>query len=331
VPVPGDGRYEWGGYLPIRALPHAVNPDQGFWVTANNYMFPPGYQYSQAQHWTAADPFRASRATELLAEHRPHTVADMTRMQNDDLSLPSRALVPLLRGVRLTDDAVSRARAQLTGWDHVLDKDSPAAAIYEMFQRRVLANMREQFVPKEAREFISLSMSKVIEWLEAPDGRFGDDPIAGRDAVLSRSLQEAVAELTRRFGADMNAWRYGDDRFHYARIRHLLSSVVSDKTRAQLEAGPAPRGGDSYTLTATGGGDNQTSGGSFKFVADLSNWDHSLGLNNPGQSGDPRSPHYRDLFELWAEGRYFPVMYSRAKVESVAGERLTLQPAGGTR
>ena len=28
LPVPGDGRYEWDGYLPITALPHEVNPSR---------------------------------------------------------------------------------------------------------------------------------------------------------------------------------------------------------------------------------------------------------------------------------------------------------------
>jgi len=54
-------------------------------------------------------------------------------------------------------------------------------------------------------------------------------------------------------------------------------------------------------------------------------------LNNPGQSGDPESSHYRDLFELWSRGRYFPVFYSRAKVDSVAAEKLTLAPDATTR
>ncbi|MEE2635600.1 MAG: penicillin acylase family protein, partial [Acidobacteriota bacterium] len=40
VPVPGDGRYEWDGFLPIKALPHVVNPDKGFYGTANNYTVP---------------------------------------------------------------------------------------------------------------------------------------------------------------------------------------------------------------------------------------------------------------------------------------------------
>jgi penicillin amidase len=61
-------------------------------------------------------------------------------------------------------------------------------------------------------------------------------------------------------------------------------------------------------------------------IADAANWDNSVGLNTPGQSGDPDSAHYRDLFEQWARGNYFPVAYSRSKVESIAKERVMLVP-----
>ena len=79
-------------------------------------------------------------------------------------------------------------------------------------------------------------------------------------------------------------------------------------------------------MTATGGGDNQLSGGSFKVIVDTEDWDHAVGLNNPGQSGDVNDPHYRDLFELWARGKYFPIFYSRGKVESVTKKIVRLQP-----
>ena len=185
-------------------------------------------------------------------------------------------------------------------------------------------------VPPEAREVLgagALWTKRVIDWLYAPDGRFGTDPIAGRDALLVRSLDEAVADLTRRFGADLAKWQWGQDAYHHALIRHPLTAAVDDATRATLDVGPAPRGGDGYTLNATGNGDNQTSGGSFKIVADTEDWDNSIGANTPGQSGNPDSPHYRDLFEMWASGRYFPVAYSRKKVESVTDSVILLSPA----
>ena len=76
---------------------------------------------------------------------------------------------------------------------------------------------------------------------------------------------------------------------------------MNDETRERLEVGPLPRGGDGTTVSATGSGDNQTSGGSLKIIADAEDWDNSVGINTPGQSGNPDDPHYRDLFELWAQ------------------------------
>ncbi|HEY7289205.1 MAG TPA: penicillin acylase family protein [Vicinamibacterales bacterium] len=326
VPVPGDGRYEWDGYLPIKALPNAVNPDKGFWATANNYLFPPNYPYPDAQHHVATDPYRVSRISEVLALGRLNTVADMMQLQNDDLSIPARALVPLLRDVSIQDAAVAKARDTLVSWNDVLDKDSVPAGIYEMWQRRLLANMRELLVPADARSvFGNIGMRKIIALMDAPDGHFGTDPVAGRDKLLVSSLEQAVAELTKRFGPDMSRWQYGQ--YHHALIHHMLSAVVKPEIRAKLDVGPLPRGGDSYTVTATGGTDNQASGGSLKIVADLDDWDRSVALNNPGQAGNPDSPHYRDLFQLWARGKYFPIFYSRSKVESVTESAVTMQPA----
>jgi penicillin amidase len=342
VPVPGDGRYEWNGYLPINALPHASNPDRGFIATANNYLFPPGYPFKEALHYTGADPYRATRIAEVLASGRPHTVADMMRLQNDNVSLPARALVPLLVGrytpARRTPSATpaaadteARARQLLAEWNYSVDADSVAAGIYEMWQRRVSANVRSLLVPAPAQPLIGqLSMKKVIDWLNAPDGRFGDDPVRGRDQLLARSFTEAIAELTKKLGPDPDHWQWGQNAYHHATIAHPLAALVAPDLRQRMNVGPAPRGGDSFTVSATGNADNQTSGGSLKIIVDTENWDASLGLNNPGQSGDPSSPHYRDLFEIWSRGRYFPIFFSRAKVESAAEQRLMLAPSNSS-
>jgi penicillin amidase len=55
-----------------------------------------------------------------------------------------------------------------------------------------------------------------------------------------------------------------------------------------------------------------------------------VGVNTPGQAGNPDDAHYRDLFELWARGKYFTLAYSRAKVESVRESALRLEPARTT-
>ncbi len=325
VPVPGDGQYEWDGYLPIQALPHVLNPEKGFFNTSNNFLIPPGWPYRDALHYTWADPFRADSVEAFLRSGRMFSVSDMIQLQNDDLSIPARWLIPLLQEAAFDEPAVQAAAARLRHWDYRLDKDSVEAGIYEMWQRKLIAKVRDLMVPKDAREFIGTpELTKMISWLQAPDGRFGADPVAGRDRVLANSLYEAVAELTQRFGTRMDAWKLGA--YHKALIYHPLSPALKPDWKLRFDVGNLPRGGDSYTVTATGGADNQISGGSFKIIVDTEDWDNSVGLNNPGQSGDVNSPHYKDLYPLWARGKYFPVLYSRRKVESVTEASYHLSP-----
>jgi len=329
VPVPGDGRFEWDGYLPIKDLPHVLNPQKGFLNTSNNYLIPPGWPFKEALHYTWADPYRGDSVAEFLASGRLFTVSDMVELQNSDLSLPARSLLPLLSGLALTNPVSQQAQARLLHWNYLLDKDSVPAGIYEMWQRRLRENVRVLMVPKEAQAFVgSLSMTKIISWLYAPDGRFGRDPLEGRSMLLAKSLDEAVSELTKRLGPDMEKWRLGA--YHHALIHHPMSGALKPEWRAKFDVGDLPRGGDGYTIAATGGEDNQTGGGSFKIVVDTENWDNSVGLNNPGQSGDVNNRHYRDLYQLWARGKYFPVFYSRPKVESVTEETFVLEPASGS-
>jgi len=81
-----------------------------------------------------------------------------------------------------------------------------------MWQRRLIANVRALVIPKEAQDLfppMTPPMTKIVSWMYAPDGRFGADPLAGRNALLSKSLEEGVAELSRRFGPEMEKWKLG--------------------------------------------------------------------------------------------------------------------------
>jgi penicillin amidase len=61
-------------------------------------------------------------------------------------------------------------------------------------------------------------------------------------------------------------------------------------------------------------------------IVNTGDWDGAVSTNGPGQSGNPESPFYRNLFEPWAKDQYFPVYYSRQKIDSVAVERTLLNP-----
>ena len=328
VPVPGDGRYEWDGYLPIRAKPSVYNPEEGYFATANNHLTPDDYPHMDAIGFEWSDPYRWARAAEVLGSGRLHSMADMMALQTDYLSIPARTIVPMLRHVGPAGDPdTERARELLLAWDFVLDPGSVAAGIYAAFESRVRGNVRDVIVPAAQRRVLGgLALTRVIGHLTAPGGEFGDDPLAGRDAVLLRSLEEAVAALRAKLGRDMGGWQYGQPDYKHATIFHPLSRAASPEIASRLTVGPLPRGGNGSTLNNTGGGDNQFSGASFRLIVDTGDWDRAVGSNTPGQSGDPDSPFYDNLFELWANDRFFPVFYSRERVESVAAERWVLTP-----
>ena len=113
LPVPGDGRYEWDGFLLATDLPTLANPPQGWFATANQDNLPLGYPHSVGFQWT--DPFRFARIEEVLGSGRRWTMADMMRLQQDELSLPARTLVPMLRGLTLPEGQRGRPPS---GWSH---------------------------------------------------------------------------------------------------------------------------------------------------------------------------------------------------------------------
>jgi len=87
-----------------------------------------------------------------------------------------------------------------------------------------------------------------------------------------------------------------------------------------------PRGGNAYTPGSTGSNNTQSSGASFRMIVNTGNWDESVATNTPGQSGDPESPFYKNLFLDWANDKYFPIYYSKEKIKSSTHKQTFLTP-----
>ena len=326
VPVPGDGRYEWDGYLPIKAKPNEFNPDRGYIETSNSNYTKPDYPYLDAIGFTWTDPYRWARGSEVLGSGRKFNMTDMVELQHDYLSIPARTLIPFFKELESDDFEVEQARQMLLDWDFVLGKDSVEAGIYVAFERQLLDNIELLKVPEIVKSYVSVGMKTAIDMLLAPDGDFGNDPIQGRDEFLLQTLSQGIQNLKQKLGPEFKDWVYGQEDYKHALIRHPLSPALNEELRDRLNVGPAPRGGNGFTLGNTGSGDNQTSGASFRIFVDTRDWDNTLGMNTPGQVGDPDSPLYDNLFELWANDKVFPAFYSREKIESVLFEKLDLIP-----
>jgi len=165
----------------------------------------------------------------------------------------------------------------------------------------------------------------ILRCIEQPENRLGS--VAARDALLLSTLAAAWADAAQRMGADPSAWAWG--KLHHGYFAHALNPLQSDAERTRANVGPLPKaGGDSTPMMAAYRPSDfrVMMGASVRIVIDVGDWDNSVCINAPGQSGDPRSLHYGDLAPLWAEGKYIPMLYSRAAIDAATEQVIVLLP-----
>lgn len=326
TPVPGDGRYDWTGRIMYDQLPSAYNPPAGWFASANQNNIPEDYPFeAHPLAFSFRDPYRYDRVSEVLESQTRHSIADSVALQHDVLSTPARQLAAMMPAAAPGDAGL--AATMLRGWDGRIAGNSGAAALHEILWKELDRRLREAVVPARAGELIeSLSPSVLLGFLAHPDARLGRDPAAARDALLQGALERAWAEAVRLMGDDPAAWRW--DTLHRVEIKHPLSDIPAIAAAFPVIEGGGS-GGDAYTPMArwVPSSSYRVGGGaSYLMAVDVGEWDNSVMLLLPGQSGDPRSPHYDDFYQPWIEGRMQPMTFSAAKVDASARSRTTLTP-----
>jgi penicillin amidase len=332
LPVPGDGRYEWQGFHRAGDLPHCLNPVSGFVATANEQNVPPDWSLPAEEighEWI--EGARARRIAEVFAATPLHTVASSCALQTDRLSLPARRLLTLLAGLLGDGPGASAALRLFKDWDAVLTAESAAAALFEVWWSKHLrpAIIAAQVADPALRVLLGPGdPDTALARLEAPKAWFAAPAAEARDRVLLETLADAYRECAQTMGADPSLWAWG--RLHQGYFEHVLTRLRQD---VALDVGPLPMGGsDSTPMNATYrlSDFRVVLGASFRIVVDVGDWDRSVCINAPGQSGDPRSPHYSDLAERWSRGEYVPLLYTREAVDSATQQKMILRPAGSS-
>ena len=323
VPVMGDGRYEWDGYLPIIEKPNDFNPDNEFLATANENVTPLSYDKWNAIGFSWADPFRGDRVDEFLVDSKKFTMQDMIDLQVDYYSPPAFYLTGMLSRLinydenflKQYDDYIWR----LIKWDNKLNKNSVEATIYVNWERNIINEFNKEYVPDKVKGLIRVQLFKIMNKLYNMDEKL-------RNNFLKKTFISSINDLKSKFGDKTDDWVYGQDGYKHIKVKHPLEEIVNDSIYKILSFQKYPRGGNGYTVGATGSNLSQSHGATFKVIIDTKDWDNSLASNSPGQSGDPSSLFYRNLYKDWAEDKYFNLLYSKEKIESNLHSRETFYP-----
>ena len=326
LPVPGDGRYEWAGFLRADEMPSSQDPANGFIATANEFNLPPEFPVADRKpgfEWPS--DARHRRITEVLAGHARISLDDCAALQNDFVNLPARAVVSRLRAVGPFAGDAESARTLLAAWDGAMDADSPGAAFHEWWWVRHLG-------PAVSAALLGADASVV----PLPDRRVIFGALIARlvpratDSLVVTTLAATWRDLVAHFGNDTSNWRWGALQQH--RSMHPLSGAVPPTLRGAIDIGPLPKGGSPNTVNMTSyriDDFEQTLGPALRMIIDVGAWDASRLVSHPGQSGDPANSHYRDHVTPWHEGTYLPMLYSRPAIEFALETRVVLVPQAG--
>ena len=147
-----------------------------------------------------------------------------------------------------------------------------------------------------------------VRWAGAVDDRARTAKGTERQALVEAGLVKALERLRGDFGPDWAAWRYG--RIAQTAFPHMFVPA--------FDLPPVERPGAFGTVNANGA--------NFRRIVDLSNLDNSVWTNAPGQSGQPGSPFYDSLRENLGNGKYLPLLFTRAAVEKRVAYRLRMRP-----
>jgi penicillin G amidase len=330
APVDGaSSAFDWTGMIPFDQLPTLYNPAIGFAFNANNADVPDDHQPSLGPDWE--ENFRARRIQQFFDSIDKHSLETSAAMQADHLSLDVKELQPFIATIAPSNDYARRAQAMLLKWDGVMTKDRAEPLIYTAFLgalHKILLEDKTGLPMNEKGPFAATTLIFLLRdhpsWCDSPSA---PDPDCRR--ALGRALDDALALLFKRDGADMSQWEWGAE--HQALLRHQVYAHVPLFDR--LTDLSLPSSGGFYTLDRGGGYEPaagmpfaRTHGGGFRGLYDLADPGKSRFMIATGESGHIFSSHYGDLTPLWNDVRSITITGSEDELKQAGAEELTLKP-----
>jgi penicillin G amidase len=299
-----DGRTrasDWTGELPVSDMPQALNPSQGYIVSANQQPFDPAVVNRYVGgNWP--DPWRALRLNEMLRAEPKMTPQRMREMQTDPLSVRARMIAPYFvrAAERSGNTAVAPAAAMLRDWDFRYALDAKAPVLFEAAVRRLARRTWDELIPAGGTTPVATPSNVVLlELLHDSTSAWWDDRrTAGatetRDALLVEALSGAMDSLTLALGPVSPKWEWGTT--GGINVHHLVKLAGFGRTRLPVTSG--------YGTVAPASGATGSHGASWRMVVELTKDRRTAWSIYPGgQSGNPGSARYTDRLETWRVGQ----------------------------
>ena len=306
-----DAAYDWQGFIPREQNPHVKNPARGFVSSANQNATDLNYPYYLGADYAAFE--RGGRINEYLTAKARLTPEDMKALQNDNVSLFARKILPhmlALLSPQTLDAEHTQLYEALARWNYEYRSNLAAPLIFNTWWRELFDLIWKDDMKigeselKYPRRDVTMNLI-----LTEPESPFYDvknteahETLAG---LAVQALQNTQRKLTEAHGAFNASWNWeksrGTDLAHLARIPGL----------------------GRMHLPTSGNGDNvnaitKTHGPSWRMIVSLGPEVKAWGVYPGGQSGSPGSRFYDNMVEDWVAGKYYELLYLKSAAEADA-------------
>jgi penicillin G amidase len=311
---------EWKKFIPQEQNIFIRNPPRGFVSSANQYPVDASYPYYI--HSDNYEAYRNRRINEVLSKNPKVTPDDMMQLQNDNFNLQASESLPLM--LSLIDVASlkgeeSRVAETLTFWDFKNSRESVAASYYQEWWNTFLALAWDEMLNQKVSLELPTDYSVIRLMKTQPDLPYWDVVSTPEKenlaAIVKTSFSESVKKVAKWEVDNNKSAMWADYKDTY--IEHLLR-IEPLSTHVRV-------GGNESIVNAAG----HRMGPSWRYIVSLEKEQvKAWGVYPAGQSGNPGSRFYNNLVEAWANGTYYPLVFS-SSIDSVKSKALfssTLNP-----
>lgn len=336
------GEYDWVGRVPFEEMPHTLNPERGYVVSANNKVVDADFPHFMGNVWM--NGYRARRIDELLQSKPKWRRDDFPAIHLDVFCRPGLEFVAHLKGMKFSNAKLQAAADRMLAWDGQLTVDSVGGCLYQVVRRELLNHLYQLGAKNhdhlpwligrgmdpvlfKVSEFQGKDTTALLDLLANPESKLLA-LAGGKKAALETAIGTAVGFLERQLGVEPSGWKWG--RLHLLEFPHAMS--IQPPMDRVFNPRPVAIPGDTDTVFQTSIRPEIPYNGnlaipSYRQIVDLSDFNRSLWIKPPGQSGNLASGNYADQIAPLVEGRYFPMLWDREKVAAYATQVLELTPS----
>ncbi len=293
--------HDWQSFIPRAFNAHVKNPERGFVSSANQHPVDSTYPYYVFNDGYGT--YRNRVINNYLNVREKLTVQDFKHLQNNNINLKAKELVPFMLE-KMETPALTEAEQQLLNhiraWNFDNNIHSVAPSIWSVWIKHLYALTWDEFDVEDEALKAPFMYQTIYLLKNHPNDPFMD--------VIDTPLKETAIDLFtlsfKEAAKELDEWKRNNEslewkHFKGAYVGHLLQNLPA------FSRFDIPIGGDRNTVNAS----DVNHGPSWRMIVEMSSPPKAYGIYPGGQSGNPGSKYYDNFIDDWAKGVYYDMLF----------------------